>query len=178
MARTPNLTVHTLGPVGTNCEAAAHHWLDRQGLTDHAVVLHPTLEKAAEVVKAEADGHVLLGCVVYPDLHHLVFRNLGTLRMLECFVLDTWSMVVAGDMSAPRPRVASHPAPADLLGEWRPEIVLVDSNSEAALLCAEGKTDACVTTSVAADAAGLPVVKDFGPVPMGFSIHGRSRSAA
>lgn len=166
-----DIHVHTLGPTGTNCEAAAHYWLKRRGVEEHHVTLHPTLEDAAEAVIGTSSPHVLLGCVVYPDLHHLVFKNLKDLALLECFVMPTHSMVVAGDMRSQRPRVATHPAPINLLDEWDPEIVLVDSNAEAALTCSQGATDACVTTSVAAASAGLPVVKDFGPVPMGFSIH-------
>lgn len=163
--------VHTLGPAGTNCEAAAHHWLDQRDVDDHQVTLYSTLEEAADVVTSSPGAHVLLGCVVYPDLHHLVFRNLGRLSLVDCFVIPTYHMVVAGDMHKRRPTVASHPAPVSLLDEWDPHIVLVDSNVEAALACARGRADACVTTSVAAERAGLPIVKDFGPVPMGFTIH-------
>ena len=163
--------VHTLGPAGTNCEAAAHHWLAQRNIQDHDVTLHTTLEEAVEVVTSTPGANVLLGCVVYPDLHHLVFRNLKALSLVECFVMPTYHMVVAGDMSKPRPIVASHPAPVNLLDEWSPEIVLVHSNVAAAMSCAQGETDACVTTAIAAERAGLPVAKDFGPVSMGFTIH-------
>ncbi|MEV4121671.1 hypothetical protein [Micromonospora sp. NPDC049645] len=163
--------VHTLGPSGTNCEAAAHHWLDQQRIDDHQVTLYGTLEEAVQVVTTAPGAHVLLGCVVYPDLHHIVFRNLGSLALVECFVMPTHHMVVAGDMSKPVPTVASHPAPVNLLDAWTPEITFVDSNVRAAMAVAGGDADACVTTSIAAAKAGLPVVEDFGPVPMGFSIH-------
>jgi hypothetical protein len=166
-----DIHIHTLGPAGTNCEAAAHYWLDRGNVENHKVTLYPTLEEAVEVVTTEPGAHALLGCVVYPDLHHLVFRNLRRLRLVECFVMPTYHMVVAGDMSKPRPTVAAHPAPVNLLDEWDPEVVLVNSNVTAALRCASGETDACVTTSIAAERNGLPVAKDFGPVPMGFTIH-------
>lgn len=169
----PDVWVHTLGPTGTNCEAAARHWLATNGYPEDHIELHPTLEVAAEAVIGRP-GHVLLGCIVYPELNHLVFQNLGTMRLVDCFIIPTHSMVVAGDMGSERPLVASHPAPVNLLDAWSPEVQLVTSNAEAALVCARGEVDACVTTSVAAAAAGLPIVKDFGPVPMGFSIHAPS----
>lgn len=166
----PEVLVHTLGPAGTNCEAAARRWLKTKGYPQDRIELHSTLEVAAEAVIGRP-GNVLLGCIVYPDLHHLVFENLGTMRLVECFIFPTHSMVVAGDMTGERPRVGSHPAPVNLLDSWDPDVRLVTSNAEAALMCARGEVDACVTTSVAAEASGLPIVQDFGPVPMGFSIH-------
>lgn len=39
--------LHTLGPTGTNCEAAAHAWFRRQGGVGR-VELHSTLEQAVE----------------------------------------------------------------------------------------------------------------------------------
>ena len=52
---------------------------------------------------------------------------------------------------------------------------LVSSNSQAAATCAAGETDACVTTAPAARRFGLEVVRDYGPVPMGFTIHVHAR---
>lgn len=63
--------LHTLGPTGTNCEAAAHAWFRRQGGVGR-VELHSTLEQAVERMP-EDDTHALLSCVVYPELHTLVF---------------------------------------------------------------------------------------------------------
>jgi prephenate dehydratase len=166
------LEVHTLGPTGTNCEAAARHWMAAFGVTEPTVKLHSTLEDAAEVVLADTRRRsVLLGCVVYPDLHNLVFKNLAGMSLLECFVMPTHAMVYAGNGTDSPETAASHPAPVSLIESMGLRIRMANSNAEAALLCASGEVDACITTAVAAERAGLTVIKDFGPVPMGFSIH-------
>ncbi|EPL8094468.1 hypothetical protein PN925_002170 [Morganella morganii] len=87
------LTIHTLGPNGTNCEKAAYHWLSENNIKG-SVKLYPTLETATEHVRKDKDG-VLLGCIVYPDLHNIVFRNLTWLELKACFVLDTHNMLFA-----------------------------------------------------------------------------------
>lgn len=165
------LQVHTLGPTGTNCEAAAHHWIQTRGFPDASVVLHPTLEKAVIDVIGMPQTSVLLACVVYPYLHEIVFKNMRDMTMRECFVLPTHNMVYAGRPDQPQRTVASHPAPVNLLDGRSVEISLVNSNSEAAATCASGVTDACITTLPAARRHGLSILTDFGPVPMGFSVH-------
>ncbi|MHB8623864.1 MAG: hypothetical protein ACYC9J_14020 [Sulfuricaulis sp.] len=165
-----NYLVHTLGPQGTNCEAAANHWL---GKTPNGgkVVLHPTLEDAVEVACRNPESGVVLACVVYPDLHHLVFRNLSRLRLSDCFVMPTLAMVLASKDGRIPARVASHPAPVDLVSNHDFKIELTTSNSEAARLCSVGQIEGCITTLLAANEYGLKVIEDFGQIPMGFSVH-------
>ncbi|MFD9885672.1 bacilysin biosynthesis protein BacA [Streptomyces alboflavus] len=164
--------LHTLGPTGTNLETAAHLWLRRQGrVGDGQVVLHTSLEQAMESVPRTGE-HALLACAVYPELHTLVFGNLGTCRMVDCFLWPTHEMVLAappGARAEPR-TVATHPAPAGLVPD-RGARRLVTSNAQAAIDCAAGRADACVTTVVAARAHGLRVVRSFGEVPMVFTVH-------
>jgi prephenate dehydratase len=166
------LEIHTLGPRGTNCEAAARHWLAEQGVSEPQIVLHRTLEEATVVMLAD-DGRTkaLLACVVYPYLHDLVFKNLADMAMLDCFVMPTYPMVLASPGTTTPTTVASHPAPMSLIEGRGLDIHLANSNAEAALRCAAGEVDACITTSVAAERAGLILIQDFGPVPMGFSVH-------
>lgn len=166
-----SLRVHTLGPTGTNCEAAAKYYLEQRAYTNGSVVLHETLENAVEDVLVDPADSVLLGCVVYPKLNEIVFRNLHSMSLRECFVMPTYRMVLAAPGDGPVHTVLSHPAPVNLLEGRDLDILLVSSNSAAALGCAEGKADACITTSVAAEANGLAILEDFGQVPMGFSIH-------
>lgn len=164
--------LHTLGPTGTNLEAAAHRWFSQQGRTDDGqVVLHATLEYAMESVPRTGE-HALLACAVYPDLHTLVFGNLQVCRMVDSFVWPTHEMVLAVAPGAPaEPRtVATHPAPAGLVPPTG-ERQLVSSNAQAAIDCADGKVDGCVTTVVAARAHGLRVVRSFGEVPMVYTVH-------
>nr|MDT0658615.1 hypothetical protein [Micromonospora sp. DSM 115978] len=171
LVATKTLRVHTLGPAGTNCEAAAHYWIKQRGLPDTTVVLHPTLERAVVDVLDTPESSALLACVVYPHLHEIVFKNLHGLTMRDCFVFPTHNMVYAGRPGTAWRTVASHPAPVNLLDGLDVRIELVNSNSEAAATCASGATDACITTLPAAQLHHLDVRTDFGPVPMGFSLH-------
>ncbi|TKC86268.1 hypothetical protein FAZ69_20655 [Trinickia terrae] len=174
------LKIHTLGPAGTNCEKAARLYLDRRGM-DGQVLLYETLEKAADEMRStQTPDDLLLGCIVYPYLHELVFRNHHWMKLVDCFVMDTYDMVFASrfaDVSRIA-NIGSHPAPVDLLAGvtgLSPALkpTLVTSNAEAARLCAAGQFDGCISTRIAAERAGLKVLENFGPVPMGFSIHAK-----
>ena len=164
--------IHTLGPSGTNLEMAAHHWF---GLHDRQpdVRLHTTLESA--VPGLSDDGHeAVLACAVYPDLHSLVFENLGRLAMVDSFILPTYDMVFATLQQTTRVRtVVSHPAPQSLVRRVSQEceLTLVTSNSRAAKDCASGRADGCITTSKAAADHGLTIRRSFGPVPMIYTLH-------
>ncbi|WP_187181796.1 MULTISPECIES: prephenate dehydratase domain-containing protein [Serratia] len=143
--------------------------------------LHQTLESAANFMAQDSNKNdVLLGCIVYPHLHHLVFNNLQKLKLVDCFVMNTHNMILASryDNAAQIKRVGSHPAPRDLIHQvegvqQETLIELFNSNSEAARQCAAGTVDGCITTLVAAQQYRLHVLADFGPVPMGFSIHAK-----
>ncbi|WP_409180693.1 hypothetical protein F9C11_29940 [Amycolatopsis sp. VS8301801F10] len=169
------MRIHTLGPAGTNCEAAARHYLEKNGYRDGSVVLYDTLEDAVEHVLDEPADSALLGCIVYPRLHEIVFDHLDSLALRECFTMPTHRMVLAKPAGSPeigpRSTVLCHPAPVQLLDGRGLDVRLATSNAAAARQCAAGEADACITTIVAAGAAGLDIVEDFGPVPMGFSIH-------
>lgn len=174
--RTP-IQVHTLGPAGTNCEAAAKFWIGRRRNNRDTIVLHSSLESAVSAVLETSGDAVLLACVVYPRLHEIVFRNLAHMEVRDCFVMPTHRMVLAArvtpcaESSKPFGSIASHPAPVDLIAGSEADIRMAKSNSEAAQICARGETDGCITTAVAANSNGLTIVKDFGSIQMGFSIH-------
>lgn len=164
--------IHTLGPTGTNLEMAAYHWFAARG-QEADVRLHRTLESA--LPELAGDGReAVLACAVYPDLHSLVFNHLDRLAMVDSFILPTYDMVFATQADAIEVRaVVSHPAPQSLMRLASPDAVLtlVTSNSEAARQCASGTADGCITTSKAAADHGLTVVRNFGPVPMIYTLH-------
>lgn len=161
--------IHTLGPTGTNCEAAARHYAASRGLSVE-IVLHRTLEEGMARVLDDPRS-ALLGCVVYPDLHGLVFPYLDRMVLADQFLFDTFPMLLAAREPGVRPtRVASHPAPRALVPAGV-EVVLATSNAAAARSCAAGEVDGCITTRPAAEANGLAILVDHGPVPMGFTIH-------
>ena len=167
----PFRTLHTLGPHPTNCEKAGHEWFARQRCHGR-VVLHDTLEQAVEHVLRDTES-ALLACIVYPALNEIVFQNLHGLSLVDVFIMPTMSMVLAArDHDAPCPRsVATHPAPASLIPKGVERVRLADSNAAAARLCADGEVDGCVTTIASAQLLGLHILRDFGEVTMGFSIH-------
>ena len=164
--------IHTLGPSGTNLELAAYHWFSARGRQPD-VRLHPCLEAAIPALSD--DGHeALLACAVYPDLHSLVFQNLGRLAMVDTFILPTYDMVFATRSdTAEVTTVFSHPAPQSLVQLASPgcALTLVLSNSRAASDCASGAADGCITTSKAAADHGLVVRRNFGAVPMVYTLH-------
>lgn len=161
--------LHTLGPSGTNCEQAAKEWFRRQNITDGKVVLHNTLEEAVPYVISEPNS-ALLGCIAYPDLHTLIFTNIQNIVLTECFVMPTFNMVLASQDGSEPNTVAMHPAPQGLVGN-RFKKQFVDSNAAAAISCKKSEAEGCITTLPAAMANDLCILEDFGPVPMGFSIH-------
>jgi hypothetical protein len=160
--------LHTLGPTGTNLEAAAHDWRGRHAVNGD-VTLHKSLEDALEAVP-ETGEHALIACAVYPYLHTLVFGNLHRLHMVDSFVMPTHNMVLASAGTDRLATVATHPAPQGLVPSTA-ERQLTLSNSQAALDCVEGRADGCVTTIVAAQRHDLRILQDFGPVPMVFTVH-------
>jgi hypothetical protein len=163
-------TVCTLGPAGTNCEAAAHFWFDSLNRRGN-VTLYPSLETALEEGVLRMPGAALLSCIVYPDLHNLVFRNLKHVALVDAFVMPTLSMVLAAREEGPFHTVATHPAPEVLIPENIAQRRYARSNSEAGLQCARGEVDACITTITVAEKLGLKIIADYGRIPMGFAIH-------
>ena len=161
--------LHTLGPEGTNCQLAAQAWFEKYS-RDGMVHLYPTLEEAVKKMPM-SPGHALMACIAYPELHTLMFSNLTRLRLVDCHIFPTHNMVLASGTGKPPGSVISHPAPAHLIPSTITDRKLANSNADAAIRCARGDAEGCITTLVAADSMGLTVIHDFGPIHMGFSIH-------
>ena len=161
-------TLHTLGPSGTNCHAAAEAWFRRQD-RDPDVRLHTTFEDATLRVRGEPNT-ALMACAAYPLLHSIVFENLEWLDMYDTILLPTHPMLLASRRGVPLHTVATHPSPQALVpaGLVRK---LVTSNAQAAIECAEGRADGCITTLPAAREHNLAILRDFGPVGTAFTIH-------
>ncbi|GAB1670951.1 prephenate dehydratase domain-containing protein [Mannheimia haemolytica] len=170
----PNIEViHTLGPVNTNCESAARAWFKNNHIKNGKIILHSTLEDA--VLSVSSSNHAVLGCIVYPDLHNLVFSNLNKLELVDVFIHDTYEMVFASrfiNLSEIK-TVASHPAPSGLIRNNYSDVNIcyVNSNSQAAIDCMIGKADGCITTIPSAKEHKLHIINNFGVIPMGFTIH-------
>lgn len=160
--------LHTLGPAGTNCERAARKWFTDRGM-DPRVTLHATLEDALADMP-RATGHALMACIAYRGLDGIFFNNLSWLSLHSVSVELTNEMVLAGRGGGDVRTIASHSAPSYLVPtgtRW----VDSRSNAQAAADCRGGLADACITTSTAAHACSLTVLKSYGRLRMGFSIH-------
>lgn len=162
--------IHTLGPIGTNLAAAAKEWFLRNNI-DGDVELHQTVESAIDLMPRDT-AHALLTCAVYPNLYNVVFNNLSRLKFVDSFIWPTFPMLLASRDGRRPTVVATHPAPQSLVPEGMKR-VLTTSNAQAAVDCATGKTDGCITTLSALEMHGLKIVEDFGPVPMVFTLHGQ-----
>lgn len=168
-------SLHTLGPDGTNCALAAGRWFEGQGRHGH-VILYRTLEDAAQGALATPGG-ALLAPAAYPELNTLIYSNVDHLFVADSIVTATHRMVLARRPGTGEPvHVASHPAPVALVGEGM-VVRLVTSNAQAAIDCAAGLADACITTDAAMELYGLELVRDFGPVAMAFTVHPRTVDA-
>lgn len=161
--------LYTLGPAGTNCAMAARAWFDREQRTGR-VHLYPTLERAVAEMPREPHA-ALMGCIAYPDLHTLMFSNLGRLRLADCLIVPTFDMVFAARTTAEPRSAVTHPAPRGLIPPHVTNVQLTTSNAQAAADCRAGRADACITTGEAAQAHGLTVLRNFGPIVMGFTVH-------
>lgn len=162
--------IHTLGPKGTNLAAAAKEWFSRRNLKGD-VQLHETVEAAIERMP-HANAHALLTCAVYPNLYNVVFRNISRLKFVDSFIWPTFPMLLASRSGSRPTVVATHPAPQSLVPEGMKRIITT-SNSQAAIDCANGAVDGCITTLAALEMHGLKVVENFGPIPMVFTLHGQ-----
>lgn len=161
--------IHTLGPQGTNLAAAAALWLASHG-HEPRIRLHATVEEAAASMP-RSPSQALLTCAVYPRLHELVFQHRAWLEFIDCFIAPTLPMVLASRDGGMPERVASHPAPLGLVPTGC-ATVLATSNAQAAIDCATGAAEGCITTLRAMEQNGLRLVRDFGTVPMVFTLHG------
>jgi len=172
MSEVPSLStikvLHTLGPAGTNCELAATEWFRKRDM-EPDVRLHPTLEAAVEAMPRDGQ-HALMGCVVYPDLHEIVFGNREWLELVDCLIVPTDEMLLAQRTRSPISTLATHPAP-HRLGPPDAERLFANSNVVAAEMCAKGDASACITTRRAAEALDLEIVENYGAVMMGFTVH-------
>ena len=159
-------TIFTLAPLGANHERTTKEWFRRSSV-DGETKLYSRFEEAA----VEKPGGALADCVVYPDLHALVFSSLDRLELMNYFVMPVYDMVLAG-MVAKRPLACmrTHPATQNMLPEEERQCQLVYGYAQADIDYARGLTDGCITTGLAAEEHGLVVLEDFGAVPIGFTI--------
>ncbi len=171
-----------LGPEGTNISQACSRWTVRMEIGHKAhTVLCDTPEDSIvatrQLVEPSTLG-VFWTCAVYSREMEIFFRNPDTLPFFtqETMALDKMQLAtraaLAADLSAPFVprgwRIAVHSSPAALLHPHHRNVVLVNSNAAAAIDCAAGRVEACITTESARSLHGLTSLHCFGSPEMVF----------
>ena len=186
-SRGTTVRLHCLGPEGTNISKAGRLFLRRHGLDpDASLVVHgrsvEPLEYSA-VAASEIDPQTLplhMECAVFYDMHTLFMtrRDEVVFAGHQYMPLDEMQLATrsgAGLRATPSDRlvIASHPSPRGLarrLVECGAEIAIASSNADAAVMVAEGRADACITTESARGRSGLETFHRFGSPMMLFTI--------
>lgn len=175
--------VTTLGPSGTSSEVAAHHVLELcgEGRDGGRVRLCPSFEEAGEVV-VEGNETALVVANAYSEINALYMNP--ALFLAGAFILPTPDYGVAAPPNCPLPlkvRIATHPAPAALVGELVPpsffvgETVAAPSTSEAARMVVRGEVDLALTNETSAREHRLRFVSPTRPIRMLWSVFVSSR---
>lgn len=171
-----------LGPEGTNISQASRRWTVRMRIEHKArTVLCDTPEESIVAARQLAEPGILgvfWTCAVYSREMEVFFRNPDTLPFFaqETMALDKMQLAtrpaLAAELNAPRVpsdwRIAVHPSPAALLSHHHRNLVLVNSNAAAAIDCAGGRVEACITTENARSRHGLKSLHCFGSPEMVF----------
>jgi len=171
-----------LGPEGTNISQACSRWTVRMQIQHKAhTVLCDTPEDsivaARQLVEPSTLG-IFWTCAVYSREMEVFFRNPDTLPFFtqETMALDKMQLAtkpaLATELNDPCIpcdwRIAVHPSPAALLHPHHRNIVFVNSNAVAAIECAGGRVEACITTESARRRHGLISLHCFGSPEMVF----------
>lgn len=173
-----------LGPEGTNMVQACRRWISRMGIGVKAnIALCETPESSIRAARAVAGKNVLCvfwTCAVFDREFDIFFGNPGSYPFFSQEIMDLDEMQLATreelvkawthDRFPATWKVSTHPSPSVLLRQLHCEAVLVRSNAEAAIVCAKGETEGCITTESARAIHGLIKIHSFGSPRMVFFV--------
>jgi len=173
---------YALGPQGTNIIRAATAWHAKMGIANKATVIPcSTVEESVVLTRAnKSEGclSVFWTCAVYFRENEVFFENPDMLPFVFEQILPLDEMQLACELklarelesAAVRPewRILSHPSPAPLVKSLGWKVIEARSNADAAVRCAAGEAEACVTTEDARQRYGLVTLHAFGSPPMLF----------
>ena len=171
-----------LGPEGTNLLQACCRWTVRMQMEHKAhTVLCNTPEDSIVAARRLVEPNILgvfWTCAVYSREMEIFFRNPDTLPFFtqETMALDQMQLAtrpaLAAELNGPSIpcdwRIAVHSSPSALLPSHHRNVVLVNSNAAAAIDCAAGRVEACITTESARSRHGLASLHCFGSPEMVF----------
>lgn len=173
------LRVATLGPRGTSSELAASYVLGLFGeemRSGGEVVLYPSFEEAGEAVLQGWETAVVVANA-YSEVDALYMNP--AFFLAGAFILHTPDYGVVAPTGTPLPlkvKVATHPAPAALVGELVPpsfmvsQTLMAPSTSEAARMVARGEVDLALTNETSAREHRLRFVSRTRPIRMLWSV--------
>jgi len=181
-ARVREIRSAVLGPRGTNIHLAATTWAQRAGCAAKVqTVFCSTPEESIRYARQVDEAGVVAmfwTCAVYtrendiffgnPDTSPFAVRQIMRLDRMQLAASPSLAQAIQDQVLPPHWRIACHPAPAALLKDLPNPVVPVDSNAQAAIDCASGRTELCVTTETARDISRLATLHSFGSPPMVF----------
>lgn len=136
----------TLGPAGTNSEAATRAYLDFHGVAAEIVLLRDYTE-GLELLRAGAVDHMVQVCA-HPDVAHTIEAHHREIFLVDSFIAPTKPMGVLTRAAVAAPRsLGFMPATAGYFEpeQW-PERRHEISNAEVARGLLEGRYDSGFTT--------------------------------
>jgi hypothetical protein len=169
-----------LGPEGTNIAQASRAWLKRMEIRRKSEIQFGDTPEIclqnARLINAPGVLAVYWTCAVYSKESQFFFGNPDVLPFFfqETMLLDEMQLATTEanlsqvNGSIPKNwKISSHPSPQHLVNGVA-EVILVNSNSAAAIHCKQGLSDACITTESARQIHGLNTIHSFGSPPMVF----------
>ncbi|MEW6618545.1 MAG: hypothetical protein AB1422_04240 [bacterium] len=159
-----------LGPNGTHINMAANEWAKKINVFNKSVFhFVETLEIAVLKAKEVVDVHrlpIFVTCAVYDKLNKLFFGNPDCYFFLHHHYMRLDNIQLSArkkvDIIPPEWIIASHPSPKFLVTHLPNRIIETSSNSKAAILCAEGKVDCCITNETSKNLYNLETIFHFG----------------
>jgi hypothetical protein len=173
---------YSLGPEGTNIIRAAMKWHADMGVAHKAKVIPcATVEESVRLTQSDTtDGQLSIfwTCAVYFRENQVFFGNPDVLPFMfsQVLPLDEMQLACQPRLAAELAigavtrnwRILTHLSPSPLVKKLGCELLEANSNADAAVRCAAGEAEACITTEAARRRTGLVKLHSFGSPDMVF----------
>jgi hypothetical protein len=173
---------YALGPDGTNIIRAATQWHVEMSIAHKATVIPcSTVEESIMLTRANNSNgclSIFWTCAVYFRENQVFFENPDLLPFTfwQILPLDEMQLACPPALAAEFEsatvcagwRILTHLSPAPLVKSLGCEVIEARSNADAAVRCAAGEAEACVTTEAARLRYGLSKLHGFGSPDMFF----------
>lgn len=183
-----NLTIATLGPIGTSSEYVAIELASRIGIDEKKIFLYNSYEEAFEIVK-KGEKNLLLVANAYNSIHNFYMEN--KISLIGSFIKETPLYGIASKNHQKKDflldndiKIVSHHAPKSMINiikkEFDLDMNVIDclSTSEAARLVNEEKYKYCLTNEKAKKEYNLNFILPIKPITMVWSLFGDNKYIA